>query len=448
MTSTLQQEASRKLRMTAQTAMRVAQRLYENGYITYMRTDSTTLSESGLNAARAQARRASTAPSTSPTCRAATSARSRTRRRRTRRSARRATPSVRRADRGGAQPRRARALRPDLEAHRRLADGRRPRPDRHGAHRRDGGRRSGRRVLDRPARSSPSAASSPPTRRAATRTSGEGRATAARAAPAADAPRATRSTWSRWSPTGTPRRRRRATPSRRWCGRWRSAASAARRRTPRSSAPSSTAATCSSAGPALVPAWLAFAVIGLLEKHFGSLVDYDFTAEMEEDLDRIADGEEQRVAWLRAVLLRRRRSDEDVAGAEWPRRAAHSWSTSFGDIDAREVNSIPIGEGIVLRVGRYGPYVRARRRRRRGVRARVGARGHGARRADRREGRGAAGRAERRPRPRLAPRRPGCRSSRRPAATGRTSPRCCPTTHPRARSRGPGRCSRRCRWTR
>ena len=56
MTSTLQQEASRKLRMTAQTAMRVAQRLYENGFITYMRTDSTTLSESGLNAARTQAR--------------------------------------------------------------------------------------------------------------------------------------------------------------------------------------------------------------------------------------------------------------------------------------------------------------------------------------------------------------------------------------------------------
>ena len=52
MTSTLQQEASRKLRLSAQTAMRVAQRLYENGYITYMRTDSTTLSESALNAAR------------------------------------------------------------------------------------------------------------------------------------------------------------------------------------------------------------------------------------------------------------------------------------------------------------------------------------------------------------------------------------------------------------
>ena len=55
MTSTLQQEASRKLRFSAQTTMRIAQRLYENGYITYMRTDSTKLSETALVAARAQA---------------------------------------------------------------------------------------------------------------------------------------------------------------------------------------------------------------------------------------------------------------------------------------------------------------------------------------------------------------------------------------------------------
>src|SRR5206468_9913856 len=54
-TSTLQQDASRKLRFSAQHTMRVAQRLYENGYITYMRTDSTTLSDSALTAARAQA---------------------------------------------------------------------------------------------------------------------------------------------------------------------------------------------------------------------------------------------------------------------------------------------------------------------------------------------------------------------------------------------------------
>ena len=56
MTSTLQQEGARKLRFSAQTTMRVAQRLYERGYITYMRTDSTTLSETALNAARNQAR--------------------------------------------------------------------------------------------------------------------------------------------------------------------------------------------------------------------------------------------------------------------------------------------------------------------------------------------------------------------------------------------------------
>ncbi len=56
MTSTLQQEASRKLRLSSQQTMRVAQRLYDNGFITYMRTDSTTLSEAALTAARAQAR--------------------------------------------------------------------------------------------------------------------------------------------------------------------------------------------------------------------------------------------------------------------------------------------------------------------------------------------------------------------------------------------------------
>ena len=68
------QEASRKLRTSPETAMRVAQRLYENGYITYMRTDSTTLSESALNAARTQARQLY-GPSTCRTPRAATSAR-------------------------------------------------------------------------------------------------------------------------------------------------------------------------------------------------------------------------------------------------------------------------------------------------------------------------------------------------------------------------------------
>ena len=56
MTSTLQQEAGRKLRFSSERTMSIAQRLYENGYITYMRTDSTTLSQSAIDAARSQAR--------------------------------------------------------------------------------------------------------------------------------------------------------------------------------------------------------------------------------------------------------------------------------------------------------------------------------------------------------------------------------------------------------
>ena len=87
MTSTLQQEAGRKLRFSAERTMRIAQRLYENGYITYMRTDSTTLSESAINAARAQARELY-GDEYVPRSRGSTRARSRTRRRRTRPSAR------------------------------------------------------------------------------------------------------------------------------------------------------------------------------------------------------------------------------------------------------------------------------------------------------------------------------------------------------------------------
>jgi DNA topoisomerase-1 len=113
-------------------------------------------------------------------------------------------------------------------------------------------------------------------------------------------------------------------------------------------------------GTALVPSFLSFAVVGLLEKHFGRLVDYDFTAKMEDDLDRIARGEAQAVPWLRRFYF-----GEGTAGG-----AADAGNgdgdhlgglkelvTDLGAIDAREVSSFPVGEGIVLRVGRYGPYV-------------------------------------------------------------------------------------------
>ncbi|GAA2171503.1 type I DNA topoisomerase [Agrococcus versicolor] len=99
-------------------------------------------------------------------------------------------------------------------------------------------------------------------------------------------------------------------------------------------------------GGALVPEWIAFATINLLEEHLGQYVDYDFTAEMLADLDRIADGDADRVEWLSRFY---RGHDgkpglRDVVG-------------NLGEIDARAVNSIDIGEGITLRVGQYGPYL-------------------------------------------------------------------------------------------
>ena len=122
-------------------------------------------------------------------------------------------------------------------------------------------------------------------------------------------------------------------------------------------------------GQALVPTWLAFAVTRLLEENFAELVDYDFTASMERDLDRIAAGEEDRVAWLRRFY-----NGQGGAGAEQAAAQAASGELeaavaalraqglkglvdNLGEIDARAVNSIEIGEGITLRVGRYGPYL-------------------------------------------------------------------------------------------
>jgi DNA topoisomerase-1 len=80
-------------------------------------------------------------------------------------------------------------------------------------------------------------------------------------------------------------------------------------------------------GTQLVPNWIAFSVVRLLEEYFGELVEYDFTAEMEEDLDRI----DQR--GLRTVI------------------------DNLGEIDAREINSVELAPGLTLRIGRYGPYI-------------------------------------------------------------------------------------------
>ncbi|MGV9311235.1 type I DNA topoisomerase [Streptomyces sp. NPDC003691] len=115
-------------------------------------------------------------------------------------------------------------------------------------------------------------------------------------------------------------------------------------------------------GTALVPSFLSFAVVNLLEKHFGRLVDYDFTAKMEDDLDCIARGEAQAVPWLKRFYFGEGAGHEGSAAEAGNGDGDHlgglkALVTDLGAIDAREISSFPVGEGIVLRVGRYGPYI-------------------------------------------------------------------------------------------
>ncbi|MBB4917314.1 type I DNA topoisomerase [Streptosporangium saharense] len=100
-------------------------------------------------------------------------------------------------------------------------------------------------------------------------------------------------------------------------------------------------------GTALVPSFLAFAVVNLLEQHFGHLVDYDFTADMEKVLDDIANDRAERVPELRRFYYG---SDDD--------EGLKVLVTELGEIDAKEISSFPIrGTDIMIRVGRYGPYL-------------------------------------------------------------------------------------------
>ena len=105
-------------------------------------------------------------------------------------------------------------------------------------------------------------------------------------------------------------------------------------------------------GSALVPTFTAFSVVSLLEQHFPDLIDYAFTARMEDDLDNIADGSQEAIPWLQRFYF----------GLEDDEGLKHMVSERLGEIDARAINSIPLGvddkgQAIVARVGRYGPYV-------------------------------------------------------------------------------------------
>ncbi|KEI43708.1 type I DNA topoisomerase [Saccharopolyspora rectivirgula] len=113
-------------------------------------------------------------------------------------------------------------------------------------------------------------------------------------------------------------------------------------------------------GSALVPSWVAFAVVGLLEKHFGRLVDYDFTAALEDELDRIAEGRQERTRWLNGFYF----GGEVGPGGSVGRAGGLKKLVGSGveEIDAREINSIPMfeddnGNMVYVRVGRYGPYL-------------------------------------------------------------------------------------------
>jgi DNA topoisomerase I len=341
-TATLQQEASRKLRFSAQTTMRVAQRLYESGYITYMRTDSTTLSESALAAARTQARQLfgdDYVPERPRTYGRAVA------------NAQEAHEAIRPA---GDAFRTPDTIRGEI--------GR----DEHALYDLIWKRTLASQMED-------ALGQTVSLRIGATSTAGEDvefaasgtvitfRGFLAAYEPGRDErpdddeerqlPQLTegqevsaRSLEPDGHSTTPPPRYTEPTLVKaledRGIGR-----------------PSTYAAILSTIvdrgyvfkkGTALVPTFLAFAVTNLLERHFEQLVDFDFTARMEDDLDRIAAGDEDRLAWLTRFYFG---DDGD--------RGLHRLVTEDLDaIDARAVNSIAIpGTKAVVRVGRYGPYL-------------------------------------------------------------------------------------------
>jgi DNA topoisomerase I len=341
-TATLQQEASRKLRFSAQTTMRVAQRLYESGYITYMRTDSTTLSESALAAARTQVRELFgdeyVPEKPRQYGRAVANAQE------AHEAIRPAGDTFRLPDELEGELGRDELSLYDLVWKRTVAsqmeDAR------------------GQTVSLRIAATTPE---SEQVEFAASGTVITFRGFLAAYEPGKDEP--TDEDEERVLPqlaegqevslldvvpdghaTQPPARYTEPTLVRaleeRGIGR-----------------PSTYAAILSTIvdrgyvfkkGTALVPTFLAFAVVNLLERHFGQLVDFDFTARMEDDLDRIAAGEKERVEWLARFYF----GDGADPGLK------KLVTDHLDEIDARAVNSIPIpGSEAVARVGRYGPYL-------------------------------------------------------------------------------------------
>jgi DNA topoisomerase I len=343
MTSTLQQEASRKLRLSSQQTMRTAQRLYENGYITYMRTDSTTLSESALAAARDQARQLYGAESVPDQPRQYN---------RKVKNAQEAHEAIRPA---GDRFRTPDDVRRELSGDEfklydliwkrtvasQMADAR------------------GQTVSVR------IAATSADGRKVEFATAGtvitfrgfllayeEGRDDVSDDAEEKRLPQL--SEGDALSALGLEPEGHSTSPPARY-----TEASLVKALEERGiGRPSTYAAIMGTIldrgyvrkqGQALVPEFLAFAVMNLLERHFPRLVDYEFTARMEDDLDEIAGGDESRTEWLRRFYFGNGGDDNGLKALV---------EQHLGDIDAREINTVPLPRtDIVVRVGKYGPYL-------------------------------------------------------------------------------------------
>ncbi|MBW0016812.1 MAG: type I DNA topoisomerase [Mycobacterium sp.] len=359
MTSTLQQEAGRKLRFSSERTMSIAQRLYENGYITYMRTDSTTLSESAINAARTQARQLYGAEYVSASPRQYT---------RKVKNAQEAHEAIRPAGETFATP----------DAVRRELDGDEFRlyeliwqrtvasqmSDARGTTLtlRINGQVSGGSASEVVFSASGRTITFAGFLKAYVETvdelaggeadDAESRLPQLTQGQRLDAVELTPDGHS----TNPPARYTEASLVK----------ALEELGIGRPSTYSSIIKTIQDRGyvykkgSALVPSWVAFAVIGLLEQHFGRLVDYDFTAAMEDELDEIASGNERRTNWLNNFYFG---GDHGV-----PDSVARSGGlkklvgVNLEGIDAREVNSIKVFDDtesrpVYVRVGKNGPYL-------------------------------------------------------------------------------------------
>ncbi|MGC2656100.1 MAG: type I DNA topoisomerase [Mycobacterium sp.] len=357
MTSTLQQEAGRKLRFSSERTMSIAQRLYENGYITYMRTDSTTLSQSAIDAARTQARQLYGEEYVSPSPRQYT---------RKVKNAQEAHEAIRPAGETFATP----------DAARRELDGDEFRlyelvwqrtvasqmADARGTTlslRIAGASRNQQVVFSASGRTLTFAGFL----KAYVETVDE---LAGGEADDAESPRLPQLTeGQRLSAIELTPDGHSTNPPARY-----TEASLVKALEElgigRPSTYSSIIRTIQDRGyvhkrgSALVPSWVAFAVTGLLEQHFGRLVDYGFTAAMEDELDAIASGNEHRTNWLNNFYFGGDHGVQDsVARSGGLKKLV---GINLEGIDAREVNSIKLfddkeGRAVYVRVGKNGPYL-------------------------------------------------------------------------------------------